>query len=246
MKTLSQQLALELSDYYLSEGIVPNDSFACKYYQESKCPDLNNEPRLARGMQCHIGPRYGEKLKILVASLDCGYGGAMTIEERTADVVKKSNERLNPHMRGTYKALSYFLDDTDPKELVNYMVMTNTCKCCRWVSNQLDIKYYLNCGCHTVEEIIRIKPDAILFQGKNAPAYCLDNNLIHSIEELKSLESLYSFSDTLKYFEYQGFRCYAIICIHPSARGRSANKRKHFYDEELPLIAQYIKEHPLD
>lgn len=123
--------------------------------------------------------------------------------------------------------------------------MTNTCKCCRWVSNHLDVQYYLNCGKHTVEEIIRIMPDVIMFQGQNAPVYCFANNLLHNIEEIEYPESCNSFINNVKYFEYKDFNCYAVICIHPSARGRSAKKRKQFYSEELPLIANYIKKHPL-
>lgn len=197
---------------------------------------------MARGMQCHIGSKYGEKMKILVASLDCGYGGANIIEERTSDVVEGSKKPLNPHMRGTYKALSLFLDETDPKELVNYMIMTNTCKCCYWDSpNHLDIEYYMNCGYYAVEEVYRIQPDAVLFQGKNAPAYSLANHFLRPINDSKQ-EHL---KEELMFFEYKDFKCYAVLCIHPSARGRSARKKIDFYDNKLPLIAEYIREHPL-
>lgn len=241
MKTLSQKLQCELTEYYESEGLIPDARFACKYYKNGECPDLVGEEPLARGMQCHIGRKYGEKMKVLVASLDCGSGGADNIKGRTEAVESVAD---NPHMRGTYKALSYFLDMDDPRALIDHMVMTNTCKCCRRKSaNQLGIQYYLNCGEYGVEEIYRFKPDVVLFQGKNAPAYSLAKHYLRPINDCEQSQM-----KELMYFEYKDYKCYAVLCIHPSARGRHAKKRNDFYYSESPLIetiAKYIKEHPL-
>ena len=128
------------------------------------------------------------------------------------------------------------------------MVMTNTCKCCfEKSSHHLGVKYYLNCGSFTVQEIVIIRPDVVLFQGKNAPIFCASNGYLHSVKITEGMESEQIIHNYLRLFydNETGFMCYAVICIHPSARGRSAKKKKIFYNEELPIIAKFIIEHPL-
>ena len=233
--TISEQTKQELQAYYNSEGIVPGDGFACK--NKDLCSG-NYE----RGMQCHFGDKYGEKIRILVASLDCGNGGKGTIEERTEKVVSDANEKKrNPHMRGTFQALSYFLDDNEPSVLVHYMVMTNTCKCCLLgTADQMKYQYFWNCHNHTLAEISIIKPQVILFQGKNSIAGCHD--LLSPIEGIEDRE----IGERLRVFNYRDLKCYAVLCIHPSARGRQYKKRAEFYEKTLPKIAKHIRrEDPL-
>lgn len=228
--TISEQIKKELQAYYNSEGIVSGDGFACK--NKDLCSG-NYE----RGMQCHLGDKYGEKIRILVASLDCGNGGKGTIEERTGNVVSDANQKKrNPHMRGTFQALSYFLDDKEPSVLVHYMVMTNTCKCCLLgTADQMKYQYFWNCRNHTLAEISIIKPQVILFQGKNSVAGCRE--MLSTIEGIEDHE----ISESLRVFNYGDLKCYAVLCIHPSARGRQYKRRAHFYDETLPKIADYIR-----
>ena len=92
----------KLQEYYESRGIIPGEQFCCK--NQDKCPG-----ELSRGMQCHIGSRYGEKMRIVVASLDCGNGEADTIEDRIRKVGSDAKGNIrNPHMRGTFKSLALF------------------------------------------------------------------------------------------------------------------------------------------
>lgn len=230
-----EQVKKDLQAYYESQGIIPGARFSCKYQEQ--CPG-----QLARGMQCHIGSRYGEKMRIVVASLDCGNGGAEEIDGRTGDVVTSAEEsKLDPHMKGTYKALAYFYDEQDPGKLVHYMAMTNTCKCCKLDSTEhMSVNYYWNCREYTVAEIHLLKPDVILFQGKFAPIGC--NEMLSVIEGIDDADV----AQYLRLFSYQDVVCYAVICIHPSARGRTVRKRIQFYDVILPKVAEYIKSHPLD
>ena len=236
--SLSEIVKHNLRDYYIREGIIPNDCFA--YKMLNHCSETDKTGKLARGMQCHIGSRFGEKMRVLVAALDCGNGGAEVIESRTADVVSGASKPLHPHMRGTYKALSYFLEDDEPTKLVDYMAMVNTCKCCRIdSSNHLSWNYYWNCKPHLLAEISIIQPDVILFQGKNSIIGCRD--LLNPIDGIEDDEIM----AYLRQFTTMDFSCYAVTCIHPSARGRSVYKRIHFYDIILPKVAEYIKSHPL-
>lgn len=223
-----------LNEYYTSMGIIPGEHFACKF--KDSCSG-----NLARGMQCHVGGSYGKKIKILVASLDCGNGGADVIDQRTKHIMSDAKQNtLNTHMRGTYQALSYFMDTTDKSELAEHMVMINTCKCCNIDSpNQLSYKYYRNCKDYKIEEISRIKPEVILFQGKSSLVGCEDK--MRHIEDIDDAD-VYNY---LRIYEDRGFTCYAVICIHPSARFKYYARRKTFYDKILPKIAMYIKDHAL-
>ena len=240
--TLSESIEKKLQDYYNANGIDPVN-FACK--KISLCPDPKNDV-LTRGMQCHIGSKYGEdgKIKILVASLDCGGAGKGTIEERTNRVRSDANsDTRNLHMRGTFQALSYFLEDEPSKwdhpetsKLVEYMIMINTCKCCRTGStNQMARKYFKKCAEYTIGEILRIKPDVILFQGKNSYIGCQD--YLSSIEGIEDAE----IEESVRLFSYQDFKCYAVLCSHPSARYKYTEARVKFYDKTLRKIALYLK-----
>ena len=244
--SISDNIKKSLQAYYNANGI-DRFKFACKNQNICKDPDGYV---LARGMQCHVGQKYGEdgKLRILVASLDCGGGGIGTIEERTTKVVEDANKGThNLHMTGTFKALSYFLEDDPSKwihpetaKLVDYMIMINTCKCCKVESTaQMGYKYFLNCAEHTIGEIIRIEPDVILFQGKNSHIGC--HTLLSPIDGIEDAE----IKQSLRVFEHQGLKCYAVLCIHPSARFKYTKAREKFYNEILPKIANYIKNHPI-
>ena len=74
-----EQLKKKLQEYYESRGIIPGEQFCCK--NQEKCPG-----ELSRGMQCYIGSRYGEKMRVVVASLDCGNGELILskIESKTS------------------------------------------------------------------------------------------------------------------------------------------------------------------
>ena len=108
-----EQLKKKLQEYYESKGIIPGEQFCCK--NQDKCPG-----ELSRGMQCHIGSRYGEKMRIVVASMDCGNGGADTIEDRTRNVVSDAEgNKRNPHMRGTFKSLALFFLMNKPQIILS-------------------------------------------------------------------------------------------------------------------------------
>lgn len=237
--TIAEKLEEDLKKYYESNGIFPDERFNCKY--KDRCAG-----DFARGMQCHIGKKYGEKLKILVASLDCGGGGKGSIEDRRQNLyeVAYGHKPINLHMTGTYTALSYFLEEpskwssTKPSELVDYMVMINTCKCCKKnTTDQMSNKFFSNCSEYTVEEILKSKPQVILFQGKNSYAGC--RNYLFPIEKIENNE----IKDSVRLFKYKDeFKCFAVLCIHPSARYRYTKKRKKFYKDTLRVIATYIKD----
>lgn len=219
---LREKLVEELSSYYSKVGVNPYD-FHCPH-----CP--NNCPGdLARGMECHIGLKYGLKKKILVSSMDSGGGGSENIKGRTESVYK---DHSNPHMRGTLDCVKLLLDLGSREEAIDYMAMTNACKCCKKEStNHLPKKYYEHCKEYKIAEYHFLNPDVIIFQGER------DLSLRGVEQYLKptSLEHLYIYEDGI-------IKCYGIECIHPSARGKHAKRVKEFYERLFPRIVDYIKE----
>ena len=217
------QLVRELTAYYNDVGVNPH-SFHCP--RKDKCPGNN----LARGMECHIGLKYGQKKKILVSSLDNGNGGSSDIKQRSENVKRTHNDTL--HIRGTMKCVMQLLDIDSSDEAVDYMAMTNACKCCKFESpNHLSWRYYEQCKEYKIAEYHYLQPDVILFQGKR------DLSLRGCEQYLKPtpLDYLYIYDDGI-------IKCYGIECIHPSARGKYAQRRKFFYEQTFPKIVEYIKE----
>lgn len=215
------QLVRELTAYYNEVGVNPYN-FHCPH--KDKCLGEN----LARGMECHIGRKYGMKKKILVSSLDSGGGGGDDIKGRTDSVYKKHD---NLHMRGTLNCVKQLLDLSTSEEAIDYMAMTNACKCCKKDStNHLSWKYYEHCKEYKIAEYHFLKPNVILFQGKRDLSLRGCSGFLHNTE----MENLFIYDDGK-------IKCYVVLCIHPSARGKHAKRRKIFYEQTFPKIAEYIK-----
>lgn len=229
----SQEMVNLLTNYYDSKGVYPEREDSKRFC----CPNVSLcSGNLARGMQCHVGYNYGDTLKVVVSSMDSGKGGADTIEKRTRHVYEKHD---NPHMKGTLEAVSLLLDK-DPEDSINYMAMINACKCCRHDSpDHMGIRFYRNCAIHKLNEYRILKPEIILFQGQEYFSLAGCRQYLHEIEDAHVDPTIKKF---LKKYSDGEIECYGVICIHPSARGRSIYRRKEFYDEIFPRIAKYIKE----
>ena len=229
---ISRRIVKELEDYYNLKGIYPARLDVSRFHcsNQDLCPG-----DLARGMQCHVGYQYGDTIKVVVSAMDCGGGGADVIEDRTSDVIRKHG---NPHMRGTLRAVSLILRETQDNS-VDFIAMTNACKCCRLSGTKhMDKKYYENCSIHKLEEYRILKPDIILFQGKEdlSLAGCK-----HYLSKIDDPELDLDLKEYLKKYSDGIIDCFAVICIHPSARGRHIRKRNEFYNELFPRIADYLR-----
>lgn len=235
MENIRNEIVSSLNFFYESEGIVPTAMFNCRFKYDCNRRYSIQTPteHLAQGMQCHVGTKYGEhKIKALVVSLDCGWGGAENMEERTLDVEKGSN---NPQMKGTLKCISNLLFRTDDnKESLKYYAMTNSCKCSRPDSpDQLPDFLYEQCIPFKKQEIEILNPNVIFFQGKKAllgiEFYDIDNQSNDIFEYLK-------------FIKVNDKMIFAVKCIHPSARGRHASRKNTFYNQLLPKINQFLRE----
>lgn len=225
-----ESIVRNLKKYYTHEQIVPGEKFNCK--NKEKCKVTSND--LAAGMQCHVGTKYGEsKYKVLVVSLDCGDGCADDIDTRTEVIEKCSLSNL--HMKGTGKIISDFYEMTSI-EALKYYAMTNSCKCSRKKStNQQQYDLHFNCLEYKIKEIELLNPDVIYFQGINSLAGI--ENKLQQIEDIPQ-----ELSSRIKQIEINGKKYPAVICIHPSARGRHRKAVNQFYDITIKEINKYIKE----
>jgi len=225
---MRKELVAKLNEFYESVGIVPNESFNCPKMEQCNKQGI----KLAQGMQCHIGSNFGEdKIKVLVVSLDCGAGGKASIDIRTQEVEKGDT---NPHMRGTKSIISNILK-YEENEALKHFAMTNSCKCTRADSkstDQIPEFYYEQCAVYKINEIELINPDIIYLQGKRA----LIGLQFENIEGLKT-----PISDYLKNLVIGNKKYYAVQCIHPSARGRHAQRKKIFYNDILPQINNILR-----
>lgn len=220
------ELVSKLNEFYNSTGIVPGETFNCPKMEQCNSKGI----KLAQGMQCHVGTKLSEdEIKVLVVSLDCGYGGKSGIEERTKEVEKGDT---NPHMIGTKMIISNILKYEKDEALKHY-VMTNSCKCSRIDSpDQLPEFYYEQCSEYKIKEIEIIKPDIIYLQGKRALIGLKFGNIEKFINP---------FPEFLKYLIVDGEEYLTVQCIHPSARGRHAQRKKVFYNDILPQINDFLK-----
>lgn len=220
---MRKELVAKLNEFYESFGIVPTESFSCPKMEQCNKQGI----KLAQGMQCHIGSNFGEdKIKVLVVSLDCGAGGKASIDIRTREVEKGDT---NPHMRGTKSIISNILK-YEENEALKHFAMTNSCKCTRAdpkSTDQMPEFFFEQCAEYKIIEIGLVNPDIIYLQGKRA--------LIGlKFEDIEGLST--HISEFLKYIVIGEKRYYSVQCIHPSARGRHAQRKKIFYNEILPQI----------
>ncbi len=228
-----QDLVNELNKFYEQNGILPDDKFNC--IKKDICGSKNI--KLAQGMQCHIGSQFKERngINVLVVSLDCGSGGKESIKERTETIEGLINkDNINAQMRGTIACLSDFFQEKGSKEFLRYYAMTNSCKCTRDdSSDQLPEFFYHQCAVYKIREIEIISPDIVYFQGKNALIGCEFENISNG-----ECSGIFEY---IKYLKIGNRKIYAVQCIHPSARGRNAERKKIFYDELLPEINEYLR-----
>lgn len=232
-----QELLNELNGFYNQKGIINDENFNC--CNKDVCCSYGID--LAQGMQCHIGTKYTEREKVLVVSLDCGGGGKQNITERTKTIEKLIVEIIiNPHMRGTIRCISDFYEmGENNKEALRYYAMTNSCKCTRKSDSmdKLPWRFYEKCADLKKEEIKIIDPDVIYFQGKDSLINCQFTDIPSVNDSLKEF---------IKFLVIDDRKYVSVICIHPSARGRNAKKRKDFYDNKIVEINRFIRENLLN
>ncbi len=116
---------------------------------------------------------------------------------------------------------------------MNYIAMTNSCKCCSKSSkNQMDWKYFEACKDIKLEEILALDPQIIFFQGKNTLAGC----------KFKEIDGIpIEFKDRLQMLEIEEKKFLSVKCYHPRYCNRLGRTGKENYLNLLNRIIDYLR-----
>ena len=229
MKKNRTDVVSDLTQYYKEKGIVPNN-FTCK-----KC-NLSKE-NFKQGAQCHIGNNYGNGvMRTLVVSLDCGGKSVVDDIDKVTAAVEGWTQAKNPqniHRIRTNSMVADLLGIKVADDNGKYYATTNACKCCRSKSmNQMNEKYFKNCAEYKLEEIVKLDPDVVYFQGNRARIGVTFKKVETCPKEL---------SDYIRHLTINDKKYWSVICIHPSARGSHSERAKEFYTNIIPKINAYIR-----
>lgn len=244
-----EKIIKNLKEFYTNNKLN-RDGFNCSNL--SNCEAIAKKRKIQyKGAQAHVGKLYGEKIKIVVLSLDSG-GGHDYIEERTDTIerVKYSNSKTNMHMKGTIELLRiFFPNDTDENCLKRFS-MTNSAKCSAGDSkNKLPTDIYKNCSYFHKKEIEILGADIIISQGKDAYPSSLKPKKLSDYELQEFYNSLNIPNQNImnaikptidkycKTVELSKSRVLLIHGPHPSAR---QGQWQLFRDISLPILKLLI------
>lgn len=198
----AQKYVDKLRDFY-EEQKIGFDSFDCPRRDECKdvCvfeankkrgasgePVTSDNIEMLDGADAHVGSKYGEKngekIRIVVVSLDTG-NDSDNLEARRLNIEGNSTgekpnppgKKPNPHMRGTLEILRalYGADEGDDSVLQKY-AMTNAAKCSAKAGNSakdgnMDMapaQLYDNCRDFARGELSELDPDLVVAEGVQA------------------------------------------------------------------------------
>jgi hypothetical protein len=164
---MGQDLTACLHQYYELQGIAVNN-FRCPH--SGKCESAAAPELLTgRGSEAHVGSQYGNPVRIVIVSLDRGEG-AEDVWKRSASIegLPAHGKGLNPHMSGTLATLKAILGERGGPTLWSRFAMINAAKCCYGNMDAVPDSLYRACSEFGLQELIRLKPQIVVTQGRNA------------------------------------------------------------------------------
>lgn len=161
------EIAEALRHYYANQNIHVGPDFACQH--RGRCERLANPRPLMKGMEAHIGHRYGERGRIVVVSLDSG-NSSEDLDARTATIEPITPENAgNWHMQGTAKFVKLLVDsDTPPDQPMAFVAMLNSAKCAGADGrmNTVPPAVHYRCRAYLLGELRILNPALIWLQGR--------------------------------------------------------------------------------
>jgi hypothetical protein len=244
-----EKIIQELKEFY-SKNHLNRNGFKCIHSLDCETETAKTNRIINfRGAQAHVGALYGEKLKIVVLSLDSG-GGHDYIEERTETIESVIYRKANPHMRGTIEILRVLFPNESDATCLKRFAMTNSAKCSAGDSrDKLPSTVYEKCSGFHKTEIEILIPDLLISQGNDAYPYFLKPQKISDKEfeefyELNTNSSpkiLKAIQPTISRYcrtvEILNFKVMLINCPHPSSRN---GQWQLFRDVSLPIVKLFI------
>lgn len=152
--------------YYADRHISVGAGFACPH--RNTCESLASPRPLQKGMEAHVGHRYGEGRRIAVVSLDSG-NSSEGLDRRTETVEPITPENAgNPHMRGTARFVRLLVDSEHPPKLpMSFAAMLNSAKCAGGDASMSTVPrgVHEQCRAYLIEELHILEPTLIWLQG---------------------------------------------------------------------------------
>jgi len=241
------RLLRELREFYDANDLATY-RFDCQHLPYCEKLAQSAGRGLKNGAEAHVGSRYGERLRVVVVSLDSA-GGTFDLEERQKDIESVwGRSKINPHMRGTIRLLQQLFDiDSDTSPLPFY-AMTNSAKCTAddGKPNMVPDELFERCRPYAHEELKILAPEIVVTQGRRA------KSVLSDVVDLRSgwLESVLAVppaSDAplrdwllslaqryLREWDHGTHRALVIHAPHPSARG---GQWKRFAELDLGPLA---------
>jgi hypothetical protein len=159
------EIAAALSAYYAAQHIRVGKDFACPH--RATCENFSKPRPLMKGMEAHVGHRYGEGRRLAVVSLDSG--ASEDLEAQTAIIEPITPETAgNPHMEGTAKFARLLINPSNPPDKpMAFAAMLNSAKCAGADGCMDTVKYEVHYQCrgYLLGELRILNPDLVWLQG---------------------------------------------------------------------------------
>ena len=244
----------ELHAFYASNKLLV-DHFDCRHsdacHQDAQC-------ELKRGAEAHVGTLYGERLRVVVISLDTG-GSCSNMDNRRQRIeIDLTPQTTNPHMKGTMETLqAIYGADAENPDVRMLFAMTNAAKCSRRESSSMvPWRLYNRCREYVKEELECLSPELIVTQGNRA------HEALGSPESLSELhrKTLYAWTAELPGWVREWLKALAkehlrtveigerdvpvIKAVHPSARGGQWQQFARVGLKPVAAMARHLTQPP--
>lgn len=164
--TQRDDIATALCDYYARQRIRVGD-FACAH--RPTCENFAKPRPLKKGMEAHVGHRYGEARRVVVVSLDSG-NSSEDLASRTATIEPITPDTAgNPHMEGTAKFVKLLINPTNPPEKpMAFAAMLNSAKCAGDDGRMDTVPFAVHhqCRAYLLGELQILNPGLVWLQGR--------------------------------------------------------------------------------
>lgn len=156
---------VEALRHYYADQHIDVAGFACPH--RDICEKFASPRPLLKGMEAHVGHRYGEGRRIVVVSLDSGNSSDLDTQTETIEPITPENCG-NPHMYGTASFVRQLVNLDNPPELpMSFAAMLNSAKCAGADGSMNTVKFPVHeqCRAYLLEELRILEPTLIWLQG---------------------------------------------------------------------------------
>jgi hypothetical protein len=160
------EIAAALCEYYAEQHIRVGKDFAC--IRRANCENFAKPRPLMKGMEAHVGHRYGQARRVVVASLDSG-NSSEDLDGRTETIEPIMPDTAgNAHMQGTAKFVRLLVNPGSPPEKpMLFVAMLNSAKCAGADGSMSTVPFAVHYQCreYLLGELRILNPALVWLQG---------------------------------------------------------------------------------